>query len=268
MTTTGWAAVGGRHLRIPSARRDSPEPGASLLSDRDPPPGTRVGQGKGPLSGRCQSKASNPRHHPSGSEDLQRGAGEGGERGPGPAPHGAPDPRGSTPPAGLGALAPRPRPRAILERGGARSGPPRPWLPGLLTRAARGQAPRHLRDPRRGQEKQQRASRGGPDARHVRAGRVRSRGMLGPSLAAAAAGTKPRPPAPWTSADWLRRPEAPPRPLRVSKTSRGAAARPGPWLFVMGQLCVAFGLGLPGSSLQTGSQRLETPLGRLCRMPG
>lgn len=70
---------------------------------------------------------------------------------------------------------------------------PRPWLPRLLTRTARSQAPRHLRDPRRGQKKQQSASRGGPDARHVRAGRVRSREMLGPSLAVAAAGTKPRP---------------------------------------------------------------------------
>lgn len=76
------------------------------------------------------------------------------------------------------------------------------------------------------------------------------------------------PPAPWLSGDWLRLAEAPPRPLRVFKTSRGAAARPGPWLFVMGQLCVAFGLGLPGCGLQTGSQRLETPVECLCPVSG
>lgn len=46
---------------------------------------------------------------------------------------------------------------------------PEPLLQQLLTRTARGQAPCHLRDPSHRQEKQQRASRGGPDGRHVQA---------------------------------------------------------------------------------------------------
>lgn len=222
----------------------------------------------GPLSGRCQKQGLEPKAPPLGvgrsSAWRRRGRGAG---------------SGSRPPR-------RSRPARVHPArgsGGARTPPPAPRHLGALRRSL-GTAPTvapgatHPRCPGPGPPSPPR-----PPPRPGEAA-ARFAGRPGRSPCPGRAGPKPRdartqpgrrsrwhktpPPAPWTSADWLRRPEAPPRPLRVSKTSRGAAARPGPWLFVMGQLCVAFGLGLPGSSLQTGSQRLETPLGRLCRMPG
>lgn len=123
---------------------------------------------------------------------------------------------------------------------------PEPLLQRLLTRTARSQAPGDLRDPRHHQQKQQRASRGGPDGRHVRAGRVRSCGMLGPSLAAAAARARPRLWRPRTVVIGCGALKPRPRPHKVSKTSRGAATRPGPRLFVLAQLCVGFSQSSPG----------------------
>ena len=121
---------------------------------------------------------------------------------------------------------------------------PEPLLQQLLTRTARGQAPCHLRDLRHGQEKQQRASTGGRDDRHVRA---RGSGATGcsdpawpPRLLAEA---PPRRPGPLVIGCGALRP----RPSASGRFQNllGAGTFPRPRLFVRTQLCDGSCSGVP-----------------------
>lgn len=133
---------------------------------------------------------------------------------------------------------------------------PEPLLQQLLTRTARGQDPCHLRDSRHGQEKQQQNSRGGPDSRHVRAGRSGAVGCSDPAWPPPLlAEAPPRRPGPLVVGCGALKPR--PSTARRFQNLLGAGTCPRPWLFVKAQLFVRFCSRDPSACiLQEGSQRI------------